>query len=431
MMRIPPALIALLLLLVTLFTDDAKAAEVLHQQELLSSNPLPPPPKEIVVSKSTSTTTTSSSSRRRSSRFDDDDDDDDDDSIAAFVQDLQRLDALRGQLPVLSLSHSSNDSTYTRSWTHLDWEQHQVPSFQRYRKHLASWVKSPTARAVLPSVAVVIVWSVVVKLLYEKIGILQDVFGQSSFSSGVSAFTAPIGLLLALRTNRALNRLLEARGMFGKMNRSTSSLAGMGCTYLTNADAILLGRYLAIYGWALKGTLRREETTQVCQTMLPPGEATWILSTAPADTPTSIVFRLRHLIANSEIPIPMAAAAAMEGYLCEMETVLGVCKRLIASPIPPTFSQHTSRILCLYLGLLPVALVATTTTSSNSNSLSSILISVTLLSYAFIGIDETSCEIENPFPLIPMFELSCTSQKNIQNQLEMMGSLLLLTSSKQ
>jgi putative membrane protein len=431
MIRNPPVLTTVLLLLLALI-NRAKAEDSLHQQKQPSFNPLPPPPsppppplpaKDIAVASQRSRTSSAQTTPRVGIGGDGGDDSDDDGSIAAFVRDLPRLDALRGQLPVLSMSHSTYDSTYTRSWTLRDWEQHQVRSFRRYRNNLASWIKSPTARAVIPSVAVAVAWSVVVKLIYEKFsGNLREiVFSKSSFSAGVvSAFTAPIGLMLALRTNRALNRLLEARSMFGKMVRATCSLAGMGCTYLNKADSVLLGRYLAIYGWALKGTLREEEdTAQVYQTVLPPEEAAWILS-APADTPTAIVFRLRHLFASSEIPIPTAAASAMEGYLSELETVLGVCKRLIASPIPPTFSRHTSRILCLYLGLLPVALVST---GSNNSSLISMVVTVTLLSYVFIGIDETACEIENPFPLIPMFQLSGMLQTNIQHQMEMMESL--------
>lgn len=143
--------------------------------------------------------------------------------------------------------------------------------------------------------------------------------------------------------------------------------------------------------------------------LLPPEEAIWVIQ-APSDAPTAILIRLRQLVASSIHELPLTASQAMEFKIGELESVLGVCKRLIGSPIPPTYTRHTSRVLCLYLGLLPIALVASKAT------LVSILVNISLLSYVLIGIDEIGVEIEHPFPLLPMYHLSKALQKNIGNQ---------------
>mmetsp|Transcript_40013 Transcript_40013/g.113294 ORF Transcript_40013/g.113294 Transcript_40013/m.113294 type:complete len:100 (+) Transcript_40013:1-300(+) len=88
----------------------------------------------------------------------------------------------------------------------------------------------------------------------------------------------------------------------------------------------------------------------------------------------------------------------------------------MGSPIPPTYTRHTSRVLCLYLGLLPIALVGGSTCG-----LLAILVNISLLSYVFVGIDEIGVEIENPFPLLPMYHLSTVVQENVGNQFLMMS----------
>ena len=108
----------------------------------------------------------------------------------------------------------------------------------------------------------------------------------------------------------------------------------------------------------------------------------------------------------------------MEDRLFQLEEVVGYCKRLVGSPIPPTFTRHTSRVLCLYLGLLPIALLGIM--KQHNNSSYAILGHVALLSYVFVGIDEIAVEIEHPFPLLPMYDLSTVLQTNVRNQFLMM-----------
>jgi putative membrane protein len=339
------------------------------------------------------------------------------DSIQKFLSDLGNLQTFSEEIQLLTPTHSKRDSSFTKSWTNEDWERHQVRSFHRYLGHMQGWAKSPTALAVFPTVAMVMLWSLVVSQVSHRVSVISDFIQTASFSAGISSFAGPISLLLALRTNRALNRLFEARSMFGKMVRATGSLASLTTTYIAPLDedkALLMGRYLSIYGWIMKGMLRGEEDAQVIRAVLPPEEAAWLEAT-PADSPTSILLRLRQLVATVIGDLPMTAANGMEDRISELEMVLGVCKRLLGSPIPPTYTRHTSRALCLYLGLLPFALVGAKV------PLLAILVNVALLSYIFVGIDEIGVEIEHPFPLLPMHHLSLNLQKSVGNQFIMLG----------
>jgi predicted membrane chloride channel (bestrophin family) len=213
--------------------------------------------------------------------------------------------------------------------------------------------------------------------------------------------------------------------MFGKMVRASTSLGSLTATYispLSPQSALLMGRYLSIYGWCIKGYFRRESDESLIKAVLPKIEAEWLLRqtiTHKMDTPTCIHSRLRGLIASQIQYLPVAAANAMEDRLGVLESALGVSKRLLGSPIPPTYTRHTSRVLCVYLGLLPFALVGVSNGRSDQSFIYSVLVTIAATAYVFVGIDEIGVEIENPFPLLPMQSIASIIQRNIANQLRL------------
>jgi predicted membrane chloride channel (bestrophin family) len=68
----------------------------------------------------------------------------------------------------------------------------------------------------------------------------------------------------------------------------------------------------------------------------------------------------------------------------------------------------------MFLFFLPLALVSTTGMSPFA-----ILLIVIFLSYIFVGIDEIGVEVENPFPLLPMFTLSSILKEKVADQFAM------------
>ena len=352
------------------------------------------------------------------------------DNIDYFLSDLRKLDNLHGRAPIMSKTHSKRDSSYTKSWTDADWELHQIKSFQRYVKHMRSWITSPTFISVLPTVLGVVLWTMCC-IVAVRFQLFQDFVQKAPFSHSISSFTSPISILLALKTNRALDRLFEARAIWGKMIRVCVSLAGMAVNYVSPIDAeqgLLMGRYLAAFGWCMKGRLRGEDDSLVLRTLLPPSEMEWMKSCCndsggAIDSPSFVIFRLRSIIANvsneaSERRLSIAASEVIEKRLGELESSVGICNKIVASPIPPTFTRMTSRVLCLFLCCLPLALVG-----SGMQSPIAILVIVTFLSYIFVGIDEIGVEVEYPFPLLPMFSLANNLKYGVRNQFQMMKQM--------
>lgn len=346
------------------------------------------------------------------------------DSVDSFLSDLKKLKQFwETNIPILAKTHSNRDSSYTKSWTVEDWKGHQLPSRQRYSTHVRSWFASPTFQSTLPTLLVCLIWTLLCVVAFSQCRTIQNFVQQSPFSTSISSFSSPISILLALKTNRALNRLNEARNQWGIMIRVCTSLAGMVVNYVSPVDSqqgLLMGRYLAVFGWSMKGVLRVEDDSLVLQTILPTEEATW-LRNCPGDHPNAIIFRLRNILASMSQEngnrLPGTASGVMEDRLEELEQAVGIIRRLMASPIPPTFTRMTSRTLCLFLFFLPLALISTGTNPFG------ILVLSMLQSYIFVGIDEISVEVENPFPLLPMFTLSQNLEENVGNQFAMQTGL--------
>uniref|UniRef100_A0A7S4J646 Bestrophin homolog n=1 Tax=Odontella aurita TaxID=265563 RepID=A0A7S4J646_9STRA len=305
----------------------------------------------------------------------------------------------------------------------------------RYARHLSSWPTSTTASYVFPAALFFSSWSALVAFLCTHHPSLASVLRRASFSSSlVSTFLSPIALLLTLRTNRALERLLEARKAWGLMTSSCRGAAGMLCAYGADVDAasaLLATRYLVLFGWALKARLRGQDDGDLVRCALPPSEADWLLG-RPEGTnrPSAMVARIRSLVAcmatpkssaarPTEVALCATAHRVLEERLQDLDSVTGICNRILTSPIPPTYTRHTSRVLCLYLFLLPLALTGLGVSSTATVILTS------LTSYVLIGIDEIGVEVEHVFPLLPMHGLAAAVQRSVVEQVALVGDMPL------
>ena len=285
---------------------------------------------------------------------------------------------------------------------------------------------------ILTAVILCSTWSFSISTLANRIYKVKQTL--TKFTITLTFIQAPILLLLTLRTNRALDRLLESRKAWGMLNKATRTFMGLVVGYIMPRNpqaACIIARYLCISGWALKGMLRNESDEDMIRMMMDsvPEELNWVMAqnrdVCGSTRPHVIIYRLRNMIStfrdtynngNSNsgrevgpnIHIPPMILLRMEEILYDMESTIGICNRISTSPIPPTYTRHTSRVLVMYLSLLPVALVGM------GVSTLAVVVTVACVSYILIGIDEIGLEIEHPFPLMPLYQLS----KGIQKQIE-------------
>ena len=160
-------------------------------------------------------------------------------------------------------------------------------------------------------------------------------------------------------------------------------------------------RHIAVFGWSLKGLLRQTDESDVVKTMLCPNDASFILMRRKP--PVAIVQRLRQAVADlaSRHLLANPQHNALERNLSDLHSVLTVCERIQASPIPSEYTAHTSRLLLIYLFLLPLAL----------GEMSMLVTS--LVGFAMLGLDEISHILEEPFRLMPLHQLSKNSMLDV------------------
>jgi len=339
--------------------------------------------------------------------------------LSQFSKDLQQLAAIRPSDPSADQSAPialiSAGSSYTRLWTPLTWLKHADPPHVRYIRHISKWPLSTSAKKIFPAVIISATYSLVMSYIFRhaRIGKYQLTATTKGAAAALGALTAPLALLLTLRANASLGRLNEARVLWGRLILRGRNLASVLKVYVMPIDpatAILAARYLSILGWSIKAMVRNESASsqrEVYEMMLGKEEAAW-LQAQTTKPPIAIVHRLRHLIAGvcmmSTNPNFFVPHSSMEHALDDLDATTGGCERLLTSPIPPTYSRHLSRIMCLYLCILPLASVA-----SGMPSLGSMLASA-IVSYVLVGVDEIGMEVENPFPLLPLQQMSAGLQ---------------------
>lgn len=297
--------------------------------------------------------------------------------IQQFQLDLANIDDAAGQnTTILVPCHLIlKDRSNTKPWTLEDWERHTVPSVWRYMQHISMWPTSTTTHCILPAVFIEMAWTALV-LAFAKHSRHAHAVPRLP-TTLISASVSPIALLLSIRANQALNRLLEARKAWGLMGRCIRSITGVLTAYcvigtgdeVENSEtnlrpmesSLLVMRYLSIFGWTMKAALRKEDDTGIIRCVLPSAEAEWLLS-AGVKRPIAIIARVRSLISDictcQGTPMPPTMNLVLEERLYDLESCFGVCNRLLMSPIPPTFIRHTSRVLCLFLFLLPLQFIS-------------------------------------------------------------------------
>jgi predicted membrane chloride channel (bestrophin family) len=86
--------------------------------------------------------------------------------------------------------------------------------------------------------------------------------------------------------------------------------------------------------------------------------------------------------------------SAMDYNVQALETFLGSSERIFRTPLPLSYTRHTSRCLLLWLSALPIGLY---------NELGSeAAIAAPIITFFFIGIDQIAAVVENPFSSLPL-----------------------------
>lgn len=299
---------------------------------------------------------------------------------------------------------SKNKKTMLTSINDPDWQK-------RNWFRLALSVKGSVIIAVLPRVILCSVFGLVISLFYE--------LGFSVSLPVLSGLVPSIvlGLLLVFRTNTAYEHFWEGRKIWGMLVNTVRNLARQIWTAIAEnnsedkqAKEETL-RLLVAFAVATKQHLRGERSHRELEPLMS-AERYQILQSMN-HPPLEIAFWIGDYLQKQHERdyLNTYQLTAMLKLLDIMVDLLGMCERILKTPIPLGYSIHLKQLLLIYCLSLPFPMV------SELNWLTGIVVGV--ISFAVFGVEEIGIEIENPFGYdtndLPLDTICTTMQHNIED----------------
>ncbi|UBF27399.1 hypothetical protein K9N68_05460 [Kovacikia minuta CCNUW1] len=226
-----------------------------------------------------------------------------------------------------------------------------------------------------------------------------------------------LGLLLVFRTNTAYDRFWEGRKSWGTLVNTVRNLARQIWIAIEVKEAgdreqkIVTLRMLVAFCVATKLHLRQEPVNEELKALLPPAQ--FLKLQGMNHPPLEIAFWIgdylqqqheRKLLGSYQL-------TAMHRLLDLMVDALGICERILKTPMPLAYAIHLKQLLLLYGLSLPFQIVG------NSGWWTGPI--VALISFTLFGIEEIGIEIENPFGRdpndLPLDAICATMLRNLED----------------
>lgn len=96
----------------------------------------------------------------------------------------------------------------------------------------------------------------------------------------------------------------------------------------------------------------------------------------------------------------------MESNITQLEDMCGSCERILRTPIPLSYTRHTSRFMIVWLSLLPFALW-----ESCGWGMVPLTVAISLLT---LGVEEIGVIIEEPFSVLPLERICATIASDVK-----------------
>lgn len=239
-----------------------------------------------------------------------------------------------------------------------------------------------------------------------------------------------LSIFLGFRNNTSYDRFWEARKLWGSLVNTSRSITRQILTLVMessnapadaarpeNEEVLAFQREMAhrviAYVHALKHHLRDQDRVDDLAPMLAKEEIDALRK--EINRPIAILQRMgdRFREAYRKNWIHPQHLPMLEQSLISLTDIQGGCERIKSTPIPLSYTSLIHQIVAIYCIALPFGLVKTV------GAFTPIVVSI--VAYAFYGLDAIGDEIENPFGLdandLPLSSLSTMIEVNVRQRL--------------
>ncbi len=261
---------------------------------------------------------------------------------------------------------------------------------------------------------------------YGAFGLLITILYFAKFPVSAKALGGVIpsivlGLLLVFRTNTAYERFWEGRKAWGTIVNNIRNLSRLIWVAVSESSPIhrqekeQLLNFLVAFAIATKLHLRSQPVDDSVANLVSPLEfAKLQLVSSP---PLEIVFWISDYLQSQyeQGQVSLYQMNQFQSILNGLVDMLGVCERILRTPIPLAYAIHLKQLLLIYCVLLPFQIVDELKWLTAP--------SMMLISFTLFGIEAIGMEIENPFGSdpndLPLDTICTTIQTNVNDLMNM------------
>jgi putative membrane protein len=226
-----------------------------------------------------------------------------------------------------------------------------------------------------------------------------------------------LGLLLVFRTNTAYERFWEGRKAWGTLVNTVRNLSRQILVSISEQHPqehyakIAAVKLLPAFAIALKLHLRSQSINDELAANLSSEQFNRLKTMN--HPPLEIAFWINSYLQEQahQNKLDLYQLSGMIQLLHQMVDVIGICERILRTPIPLAYSIHLKQLLMIYSLSLPFQMVDQLEWMTGPI--------VALISFTLLGIEEIGIQIEDPFGHdpndLPLDAICNTMQRNIED----------------
>ena len=228
-----------------------------------------------------------------------------------------------------------------------------------------------------------------------------------------------LAIFLGFRNNACYDRWWEGRKLWGSLVNESRNYVRLVLTLIDGDDPevrvmqrSLVYRAIA-FVHALRLHLREQPRWEELGMFLPAAERQGLVT--ERNKPMAIVqtMAVRHKGAMDRGWLDVFHLPMLEHISSRFLDIQGACERIKNTPVPLSYTELTHRIVALYVLALPFGLLQTVHEFTP--------IVVTIVAYAFLGLDVIGSQLENPFEEdvqdLPLSQLSRMIENDLRTRL--------------